>query len=73
MPAMPDKKEKMKALDLMIVVGGPKKGKPEDEDMMGKHKGCKCPCCGAPCEECAMGEHESEDSMSEDEGEDSKY
>jgi hypothetical protein len=70
MPAMPDKKEKMKALDLMIVVGKPKKGMPEGEEEMDmNHKGCKCPCCGAPCEECAKGMHESEDKESEDEGE----
>jgi hypothetical protein len=63
---MPDKKEKMKALDLMIVLGG-KKDKPEgEEEMQDKHKGCKCPCCGAPCQDCMEGKHESEDEESDD-------
>jgi hypothetical protein len=63
-----DKKDKKKALDLMIVIGGkPGKGKMgEDDEMESKnHKGCKCPCCGAPCEDCMDEEHE--DDMEESE------
>jgi len=59
-----DKNDKKKALDLMIVLGGPKggKGKDEEEDYDSKdHSGCKCPCCGAPCEDCADEEHESDE------------
>lgn len=52
-----DKKDKMKALDLMIVLGGkPKGGKDyeEEDDMEMGEKMCKCPGCGEEfeCENC---------------------
>lgn len=65
---MNDKNAKKKALDLMIVIGGkPGKGKMDSdkEDYesgdMKDHSGCKCPCCGEPCEYCSDNEHESDE------------
>lgn len=43
-----------------------KEEKYEEEDM--EHKGCKCMCCGAPCDVCNEAEHE-DDSEYEDEDE----
>jgi hypothetical protein len=54
-----DKQDKMKALDLMIVLGGkPKKekgyGDMENDDMEMDEKTCTCPKCGEEfeCENC---------------------
>lgn len=42
-----DKQDKMKALDLMIVLGGKKDGKGEEYGNKGK---MRCPKCGEVCE-----------------------
>lgn len=58
-----EKETKKKALDLMIVLGGKPKGGPSEDDSYGKssmNKGCKCSCCGKPCEYC-MKEDKEED------------
>lgn len=53
-----DKQDKMKAIDLMIVLGGKGKGKmegkPEMEDEGYEKEMCKCPSCGEEfeCENC---------------------
>ena len=52
-----DKKDKMKALDLMIVLGGKPKGDDDYEDkkeMYTEDRMCKCPGCGEEfeCENC---------------------
>lgn len=73
MPDMPDKADKKKALDLMIVLGGkPKKDEEYEGKEYGKHKGCKCPCCGMPCKKCKEGHDEDsyEDSYEDYEDED---
>jgi hypothetical protein len=66
-----EKDTKKKALDLMIVLGGKPKDKPEEDDYSEKENGgedeCKCSCCGMPCPNCAKDGEESEDDMSEDE------
>lgn len=56
---MPDKESKKKALDLMIVLGGPKskKGMDKEEDDME----CKCPCCGKECSYCKEGHDKDEE------------
>jgi len=52
--------EKMKALDIMVMVGkkDPKMSKPEGKDS--EHE-CKCSCCGAPCEYCNDNDEEDSD------------
>jgi len=40
-------------------------GKEEYKDE--KHTGCKCMCCGKPCDSCEEADHESEEEYSEDE------
>ena len=68
---MPDKESKKKALDLMIVLGGPKPKKGMEEE--GEDMKCECPCCGRECSYCKKG-HKMEDMEEEDyEEEDEEY
>ena len=39
----------------------------KDEPIEENHMGCKCTCCGKPCDTCSEADHESEDEYSEDE------
>jgi hypothetical protein len=65
---MMDKKKKMKALDLMIVLK--KDDKAMEDGMDNKeemdHSDCKCPCCGKQCAYCSEEDSEEyEDSEEE--------
>ena len=56
-----DKFIKLSAIAKMAQPMGAFHGK--DEETMGEdmeHKGCKCSCCGAPCEVCSEDDEESE-------------
>lgn len=59
-----DKKNGVKAMDLMIVLGGKPKHEGMKEDMKGEsmdHSDCKCPCCGKSCAYCNEQESDTED------------
>lgn len=68
-----DKKKAMKAMDLMIVLGGkPKQDGMKQEDKgesMDKmdHSSCNCPCCGKACAYCNEQESDTEDSYEDSE------
>jgi hypothetical protein len=62
---MMDKKKKMKALDLMIVLKNEGEGKKDGEKM--DHSDCKCPCCGKECAYCNESENESSEEEYKDE------
>lgn len=58
-----DKQDKMKALDLMIVLGGKPKGDEEGYGKMNKGGKMRCPKCGTECEPMEDMEEEEDDDM----------
>jgi hypothetical protein len=62
-----DKYLKLSAIEKMAKPMEAFHGKDEYEDE--NHKGCKCMCCGKPCDACEEADHEGEEGYEEDEEE----